>query len=136
MRENRPTPAKDKSSALVSTSTVRKVEFQIRSRLNRRVPATMAGNVVPAVDAVDAFGELLKELFQRAEEVKQTNTVEPPLSKPDLEDILERVEATFFSSAKTLELRKQRHAAIDTAIRDKFNELLVSSYWRNLASLF
>jgi THO complex subunit 1 len=93
----------------------------------------MAGNVVPAVDA---FGELLKELFQRAEEVKHTNTVEPPLSKPDLEDILERVETTFFSSAETLELRKQRHAAIDTAIRDKFNDLLVSRHRRNLASLF
>jgi THO complex subunit 1 len=89
----------------------------------------MAGHVV---QAVEAFGELLKELLRRAEEVKQATTVEPPLSKSDFEDILERVEAAFFSSAETLEQRKQRHAAIDTAIRDKFNELLVSLHLRIL----
>jgi THO complex subunit 1 len=89
----------------------------------------MAGHVV---EAVDAFGELLRELLRRAGEVKETNTVEPPLSKSDLEDILERVEMRFFSSAETLELRKQRHGAIDTAIRDKFNELLVSRYGTTL----
>jgi THO complex subunit 1 len=83
----------------------------------------MAGHVV---QAVDEFGELLKELLQRGDELKQTTTVEPPLSKSGFEDILERVEATLFSSAKTLEQRKQRHAVIDTAIRDRFNELLVS----------
>jgi THO complex subunit 1 len=83
----------------------------------------MAGH---EVQAVDAFGELLNELLVRAEQVKQTNTVEPPLIKPDFQDILERVESTFFSSAKTLESRKQSHAVIDIAIRDKFNNLLVS----------
>lgn len=95
-----------------------------RPILNRLMLASMAGHVV---QTVDAFGELLKELMQRAEEVKQTHTVEPPLNKSDFEDILERVETQFFSSAETLELRKQRHAAIDTAIRDKFNDLLVST---------
>jgi THO complex subunit 1 len=82
----------------------------------------MAGYVV---QAVDGFGELLKELLQRADETKKTTTVEPPLDKTALEDILERVEATLFPSAETLELRKQRHPAVETAIRDKFNDLLV-----------
>jgi THO complex subunit 1 len=89
----------------------------------------MAGHVV---QVVDMFGEMLNELLQRAEEVKQTDTVEPPLSKVDFEDILERVEATFFWSAETPEQRKQKHAAIDTAIRNKFNDLLVSLHQRIL----
>lgn len=83
----------------------------------------MAGHVVPAVDE---FGTLLEELLQRAEDVKTTTTVEPPLNKSGISDILDRVESVFFSSAETLEQRKQRHAAIESAIRDKFNELLVS----------
>lgn len=83
----------------------------------------MAGHVVPAVDE---FGELLEELLKRAGEVKPTTTMEPPLNKSGIEDILERVESTFFSSAETVEQRKQRHPLIDTAIRNKFNELLVS----------
>ena len=87
----------------------------------------MAGNLV---QAVDVFGEILNGLLQRAEEVKQADTVEPPLSKVDFEDILERLETIFFSSAKTIEQRKQKHAAIDTAIRNKFNELLVSLHRR------
>ena len=91
----------------------------------------MAGHVV---EAVDVFGEILNGLLQRAEEVKQTDTVEPSLSKVDFEDILETVEATFFSSAENPEQRKQKHAAIDTAIRNKFNELLVSLHRRILGN--
>src|SRR4051812_39136423 len=82
----------------------------------------MAGHAVPVVDT---FGEVLEKLLQRAGEIKQTNAVEPPLNKLDFQDILEQVESTFFSSSETVELRKRRHAAIDTAIRDKFNDLLV-----------
>lgn len=82
----------------------------------------MAGHVV---QAVDAFGGLLEDLLQKAGEVKPTNTVEPPLNKSELQGLLERVESTFFVPAETLESRKRRHAAIDTAIRDKFNNLLV-----------
>jgi THO complex subunit 1 len=89
----------------------------------------MAGHVVPAVDE---FGALLEELLRRAEDVKPTTTVEPPLSKFGISDILERVESVFFSSAETLEQRKQRHAPIESAIRDKFNELLVSLWLRVL----
>jgi THO complex subunit 1 len=91
----------------------------------------MAGH---AVQAVDVFTGILKELLQRAEEAKPTDTVEPPLNKADFEDILERVEATCFPAAGTLEQRKQKHAAIDTAIRNKFNELLVSLHRRILGS--
>jgi THO complex subunit 1 len=69
----------------------------------------------------------LEDALIRAEKVKQTSVVEPPLNKSDLADILERVESTFYASADTIEQRKRQHAAIETAIRDKFNNLLVST---------
>jgi THO complex subunit 1 len=84
---------------------------------------TMGSHVV---QGVDTFGELLEDMLQRAEEVKQTNTVEPPLNKSNIADILERLESTFFSPADSIEQRKRSHAVIETAIRDKFNNLLVS----------
>jgi THO complex subunit 1 len=83
----------------------------------------MAGHGVPGVVI---FGELLEDLLQRAEEVKQADTIEPPLNKPDFADVLARLESTFFSSADSTELRKRSHAVVETAIRDKFNNLLVS----------
>ena len=82
----------------------------------------MAGHGVPGVAICD---ELLKDLLQRAEEVKQTHTVEPPLNKSDFTDLLQQVETTFFAAADSTELRKRSHAVIETAIRDKFNNLLV-----------
>jgi hypothetical protein len=85
--------------------------------------ANMAGH---EVQGVDKFGELLVEMLQRAAEVKKTHTVDPPLNKSDLVDILERVELEFFSAAESTEQRKRSHAVIETAFRDKFNNLLVS----------
>jgi len=77
------------------------------------------------VPAVDSFGELLKELLQRAEEVKQTTTVEPSLNKSDFNELLGRIESTFYASATTLEQRKRNYPPIETAIRDAFNNILV-----------
>lgn len=84
----------------------------------------MAGH---GVQGVVIFGELLEDLLQRAEKVKQTNSIEPPLNKPGFADILERLESAFFSSADSTELKKRSHAVIETAIRDKFNNLLAST---------
>lgn len=77
------------------------------------------------VQAVDEFGGLLSELLQRAEEVKQATTVEPSLNKSDFSELLGRVESNFFATATTLELRKRYHPAIETAIRDAYNNTLV-----------
>jgi THO complex subunit 1 len=78
------------------------------------------------VQGVDAFGEILEGLLRRAEDVKETHTVEPPLNKADLADILEGLESSLFASADSIEQRKRVHAVIETVVRDKFNNLLVS----------
>jgi hypothetical protein len=106
-----------------SDSASIKASLQSPTEIYPAHDSQMAGH---AVQAVDAFGELLVEMLHRAEEIKQTPTVEPPLNKSDLANILDRVESSFFSSVETLELRKRSHAAIDIAIREKFNDLLVS----------
>ena len=80
----------------------------------------MAGH---GVQAVEDFGRLLQEMLERAREVKHTNTVEPPLNKSDLDELFERVDETFLS---TTSLDSKKHA-IETAVRDTFNNLLVSS---------
>jgi THO complex subunit 1 len=85
--------------------------------------ANMAGH---GVQGMDEFTMLLGEMLQRAAMVKQTNTVEPPLNKSNLDDLFERVEREFFSSAITLELRKRKHAIVETAAREAFNSILVS----------
>lgn len=78
------------------------------------------------VQGVVVFGELLEDMLRRAEEAKRTNTIEPPLNKPDFAEILKRLESIFFSSADSIESKKRSHAVIETAIREKFNDLLVS----------
>jgi THO complex subunit 1 len=89
--------------------------------------AIMVGHGVPAVDE---FGGVLRGMLQRArtkaKAFKDTNTVEPPLIKSDLTDIFERVDS-IFSPAASPELKKRsQYAVIETAVRDAFNNLLVS----------
>jgi THO complex subunit 1 len=83
----------------------------------------MAGH---AVQAVDDFGGLLLEMLQRAEQQKQTDTVEPPLNKSDFTDLFERVESIFPSTAPPEVKKRGQCAVIETAVRDTFNNLLVS----------
>ena len=86
--------------------------------------ANMAGH---GVHVVDEFTKLLLEMLSRAELVKESNTVEPPLNKSDLGDLFEGVDEALFSSATAPELRKRSHAIIETAVRDVFNSILVRS---------
>lgn len=87
----------------------------------------MAGH---AVQTVDEFGGLLWEMLQRAEQQKQTDTVEPPLNKSDFTDLFERVKPIFLSTAtpevKPEVKKRSQCAVIETAVRDTFNSLLVS----------
>ena len=78
------------------------------------------------VQGVADFGNLLEEMMQRAETVKQTDAVEPALSKSDFTDLVEKLESNFYSQAKSLDLRKQAHAVIEASFRDRFNNTLVS----------
>lgn len=100
------------------------------------------------VQAVAEFEELLQEILQRADEAKPDNTIEPPLDKTDLGDLFERFDILFPSSEvhaakeeetvvekeqriaeeKKRDLKKRnQYAIIETAARDTFQHLLVSS---------
>lgn len=79
----------------------------------------MAGYGVPAVGEV---GTILQEMLDKALVVKQTNAIEPPLHKSDLAELFERVELVFAG----LPSPESKKAIIDTAVRDTFNNLLVS----------
>ncbi|TVY28658.1 Uncharacterized protein LHYA1_G002303 [Lachnellula hyalina] len=85
----------------------------------------MAGH---AVQAVDEFLALLVEMLQRAEQQKQTDTVEPPLNKSDFTGLFERVEPIFATTAtpgvKPEVKKRSQCAIIETAVRDTFNGLL------------
>lgn len=83
----------------------------------------MAGH---AVQAVDDFRGLLREMLQRAEQRKETNTVDLPLSKSDFTDLFERSEPIFPSTAPLEAKKRSQYAVIETAVRDTFNNLLVS----------
>ena len=78
------------------------------------------------VQGVGDFGKLLEEMMQRAELVKQTDSVEPALNKSDFTDLVEKLESSFYRQAKSTDLRKPAHSIIEAAFRDRFNNLLVS----------
>jgi THO complex subunit 1 len=75
----------------------------------------MAVYGVPAVGEMNA---MLEAMLEQAQTVKQTHTIEPPLHKSDLSELYDQVAGTPSSDSK-------KHI-IDTAVRDIFNNLLVS----------
>lgn len=85
----------------------------------------MAGH---GVQAVGDFRSLLEELIQRAEAAKPNGTIEPPLNKADLGDISEHVNSVFepIASTDVKERKRCQYAVVETAVRDTFNDLLVS----------
>lgn len=88
----------------------------------------IAGMDGQQVQGVETFGFILEDLLRRAEDIKQAHTVEPPLNKADFADLLEHLESTMFTSANNIDQRKRVHAVIETVVRDKFNNLLVSIF--------
>lgn len=72
--------------------------------------------------AVGEVGAILQEMLDKALVVKQTNAIEPPLYKSDLAELFDRIESVFAG----LPSPDSKKAIIDTAVRDTFNNLLVS----------
>lgn len=90
----------------------------------------MEDTVVPGVSAV---GNLLDDLLQHAETVKQTASIEPALSTSDFEDLPARLaqalapEGAIEDTDENADLTKaRRFAIIETVSRDKFSNLIVS----------
>jgi|SRR5450432_1918698 hypothetical protein len=79
-----------------------------------------------AVESVEAFQGLLQEMLHKARAAKQTDTIEPPIARSDITELVLRVEDIEHMS-KALEVNKSfRYAVIETAVRGVFNDLLVS----------
>jgi hypothetical protein len=84
----------------------------------------MAGH---AGETVEVFQELLQEMLEKARTTKQADKIEPALSRPDLNDLLQRV-VSIEPFSTPLETNKAvRYALIETAVRGVFNEHLVSA---------
>ncbi|KAG9243786.1 guanylate kinase [Calycina marina] len=76
------------------------------------------------VQAVRVFKELLEEMMGRAQAVKKTDSVEPALNKPDIADLVEKLELKIYGHAKMTDQRKSGYAIVETAFRDRFYDLL------------
>ncbi|ESZ93055.1 hypothetical protein SBOR_6576 [Sclerotinia borealis F-4128] len=83
----------------------------------------MEGHGLPMVDA---FEQLLLEMLQQADSVKQTHTIESPLNKTDLANTYERIDRIFSEVASLESKKRSQYAIIETAVRDTFNNLLAS----------
>jgi len=79
-----------------------------------------------AVEAVEVFHGLLQEMLDKARLSKQTDTIEPPLARADLSQLLQKVDSIEHFSTPLEANKSFRYAVIETAIRSVFNDLLVS----------
>jgi hypothetical protein len=82
------------------------------------------------VSGVDAAGIFLDGLLERAESVKQTASIEPPLEKSDFDDLRRQLSDALgyeLPAEEPVDTKKvQRFAVIETAVRDTFKSLIVS----------
>ncbi|KAH8690927.1 putative THO complex subunit Tho1 [Talaromyces proteolyticus] len=75
------------------------------------------------IESVNAYRNLVRDLLATATEIKQSNNVEPPLMEAHLGDSIWRVHPK-----SEIELNKpHKYAAVETAFREKFYELLAST---------
>ncbi|KAH7629163.1 THO complex subunit 1 transcription elongation factor-domain-containing protein [Sordaria sp. MPI-SDFR-AT-0083] len=84
------------------------------------------------VPGVAAFSAFLDNLLARAETVKPTASIEPPLDKADFQDLQTQLnEALGIDPSQVGEVndakRTQRHAIIETAVRDTFSSLVATT---------
>ncbi|KAK1779279.1 THO complex subunit 1 transcription elongation factor-domain-containing protein [Copromyces sp. CBS 386.78] len=84
------------------------------------------------VPGVAAFSAFLDNLLARAEAVKPTASIEPPLDKADFQDLqIQLNEALGIDPSQVGQVndakRTQRHAIIETAVRDTFSNLIATT---------
>lgn len=77
-----------------------------------------------AIDSTVAYRGLVRDLLAKAAEVKNGHNIEPPVTEASLGDLVERA---YLKNGKIqAETAKQTNlAAVETAFREKFYELLV-----------
>ncbi|KAB5570756.1 THO complex subunit 1 transcription elongation factor-domain-containing protein [Coniochaeta sp. 2T2.1] len=91
----------------------------------------MDDTIIPGLSAVD---NLLDELLQHAETVKQTASIEPPLSQSDFSDLPARLDKALAPTGlpkdppeKDDPVKSRRFAIIETVARDKFSNLIATT---------
>lgn len=81
-------------------------------------------DVAYVVESVEKMNTLLRQMLERAKQMKETSDIEPAITNSDLGELLPK-----FESFAAEDPRKTRpFTVIDTTVRDIFNELLVSQY--------
>lgn len=87
------------------------------------------------VGAVTTAKAFFSNLLVHADQVKTTGAIEPPLERTDFEALFEKLAAVFADDATTgsangipgPEQRTRQYAVIETAARELFSALIVSS---------
>ena len=74
------------------------------------------------VEAVAAFAVTLKDMLREAGSAKGTD-IEPPLTRSGLKGLDQRIPS--FATMPLDPKRQPQYAAVETAVRDIFNDLLV-----------
>lgn len=88
---------------------------------------------------MQAMNTILHQLSDRAVEVKESATIEPPLIKSDFGALLQQIpsfEPTPKSSKVADPAKTHGYAIIETAVRDEFNNLLVSDLTTNIRNKY
>jgi THO complex subunit 1 len=77
------------------------------------------------IKSVKAYKELVRSLLAKAAQVKPAGQVEPPLTEVNLSDTIWRARGKDEVGLKE-QAQQAHYAAVETAFREKFYELLVS----------
>lgn len=88
------------------------------------------------IPAVEAIGAYLQELLDHAESAKPSRALEPALAKSDFDDIYGHVNRIFAGFDDPSGKKLRQYAIIETAARDIFGELIVSSDRESTALFF
>lgn len=102
------------------------------------MPSAVPGHGIPAVTACSTF---LDDVLERAEQVKGTASIEPPLTKAELGDVSMQLSSLFdealgpvetgdaqgdAAEAKVEQRRVRAFAMFETAARELFSHMIVS----------
>lgn len=77
------------------------------------------------VESVKAYRQLVNDLLAKAAEVKPEKQIEPPLTEADLGGAIWHIPRPE-GDTETEQNQQANYAAVETAFREKFYELLVS----------
>lgn len=102
------------------------------------MPSAVPGHGIPAVAACSTF---LDDVLERAEQVKSTASIEPPLTKAELGDVSAQLSSLFdealgpvesgdaegdTAKAKAEQRKVRAFAMFETAARELFSHMIVS----------